>query len=667
MQVEIAVTKGVRAIGRVNCSMRSADEGEEAFYRGIWWPVRNGAIDIAILPDPAKPAQDPQQLDEGQAGKDPAQEAVIHAEADARIAVAAGPGTGKTWVACRRVSRLIADGVPASRIWMISFTRTAVVEIRQRIAAALEDPGDAASVRIATLDSHAWSLQSGFATDAALTGSFDEGISRTVATLKSDPDAADYLGRLRHLVIDEGQDIVGVRQDLILAMVDAVDDRCGVTAFMDDAQAIYDFTEEARGKAMTGPTLGARMRDRGFQELALSRVHRTDCPKLRAIFTAVRSDVLDTAMRPERRAERVLAEVVRLAHGDAGEAKDFDIGAARSDALVLFRRRAEVLERSSWAGEIPHRLRMSGLPQRIRPWLAALFWDWTAPLIGRSDFEALWHVRIVGAAAIGAPQLDQAWSHVIEVAGQSADTVELGRLRERLGRSAPPLLFCSPEYGDAGPVLGTIHASKGREADEVHLFLPPVDPDEDAPDQETRVAFVGATRARSKLLVGKSGRSFAGSTSSHRVWRRGRSKGSGRVEVGRAGDLDAVGLAGTRAFATADDVAIAQQRWLSQPYRTGLAGYARAELDWDYEVRDSDGVRLCLLNEQLRLDLWEIAKAIKTMRSPGMLPHLRSIGLASLVLRPDDPKTADLHEPWRSSGFLFAPMITGFSSFRTFK
>ena len=30
----------------------------------------------------------------------------------------------------------------------------------------------------------------------------------------------------------------------------------------------------------------------------------------------------------------------------------------------------------------------------------------------------------------------------------------------------------SPEYGDAGPIIGTIHASKGREAEEVSLYLP---------------------------------------------------------------------------------------------------------------------------------------------------------------------------------------------------
>ena len=495
MQVEIAVRKGARAIGSTNCPTRSAGKDEEAFYRGHWWTIRDGTIDIARSPALAAPGLSDQISATGQPGADPAQEAVILADVDARLSVAAGPGTGKTWVACRRVSELITQGVAPSRIWMVSFTRTAVVEIRQRIAAVLDDPADAASVRIATLDSHAWSLQSGFATDAALTGSFDEGISRTVATLAGDPEAADYIARLRHLIVDEGQDIVGVRQELILAIIGAASERCGVTVFTDDAQAIYDFTEETRSKWVAGPTLTERLRPLGFAEVALSRVHRTDCPKLRVIFTAVRADVLDSAMRPARRSERVREAIVRLAHAEAGKAMDFDIAAAPTSSLILFRRRAEVLERSSWAGDVPHRLRMSGLPQRIRPWLSALFWDWSSPRVTRSEFDTLWTARISGHVATGALPLEEAWSLLVEAAGESADSIELPRLRNLLGRSAPPLLFCSPEYGDTGPVLGTIHASKGREADEVHLYLPPADPDDEEPDQETRVMFVGATRA----------------------------------------------------------------------------------------------------------------------------------------------------------------------------
>ena len=40
--------------------------------------------------------------------------------------VAAGPGTGKTAVACQRVAYLVDEGVPPSRILLVSFTRTAV-------------------------------------------------------------------------------------------------------------------------------------------------------------------------------------------------------------------------------------------------------------------------------------------------------------------------------------------------------------------------------------------------------------------------------------------------------------------------------------------------------------------------------------------------------------
>lgn len=662
MRIEINVRKGLRLIGRVVCPIRPGADGDAAFYRATWWPVRDNAIDIAgTKATPLQAAEAPVALS---GDTDPAQASVIDAARDARLAVAAGPGTGKTWVACHRVAALVADGVPASRIWMISFTRTAVVEIRQRISASLDDPADAASLRIATLDSHAWSLQSGFSSEAALTGSFDDGIARTAATLAADPDAADYLGRLRHLVIDEGQDIVGVRADLILAMIAATDPRCGVTVFMDEAQAIYDFTEEPQKAGRPGLSLGARLRDSGFDAVSLSRVYRTDCPKLRAIFTDLRADVLDTAMRPTKRAERVRAEISRLAHADAGDAKDFNILAAGSDTLVLFRRRAEVLERCSWAGDNPYRLRMSGLPARIRPWLAALLWDMTGARLSQERFDDLWPCRVRDAAALAAPDAEVAWGLLVEAAGESAGSIDLAKLRSLLGRAAPPLIFCSPEYGDAGPVLGTVHASKGREADTVYLFLPSVDPDEEDPDQETRVMFVGATRARKTLRVGQAARSYAGATASHRVWKRGRQSGTGNVEIGRAGDIDASGLVGTVAFATAADALVAQQHWLGEPVLSGLAARSVEALEWNFEVRVGDGPRLCVLDAQVRRDLWEIARRMKQKRSPGFLPHLRSMGLSSLVLRPDDPALATLHEPWRSSGFLFAPMLTGFSHFR---
>ena len=68
------------------------------------------------------------------------QQEVIEATPEHNVIVNAPPGTGKTFVACRRIERLLDHGVAPSRIWMISFTRTAafalanLYQLRHRLA-----------------------------------------------------------------------------------------------------------------------------------------------------------------------------------------------------------------------------------------------------------------------------------------------------------------------------------------------------------------------------------------------------------------------------------------------------------------------------------------------------------------------------------------------------
>ena len=175
-------------------------------------------------------------------GWDADQRAVIEAETDARLVVEAGPGTGKTAVACARLAHLInEEDIEASNTWMISFTRTAVAEIRARLHSYVGDASFA--IRIATIDSHAWSIHSGHDPNARLTGSYEENITRVIELLKSDEDVADELAQIEHVVIDEAQDLVGQRADLIEALVNRLPSDCGVTVFADEAQAIYGFSD----------------------------------------------------------------------------------------------------------------------------------------------------------------------------------------------------------------------------------------------------------------------------------------------------------------------------------------------------------------------------------------------------------------------------------------
>src|SRR5690606_9102555 len=133
--------------------------------------------------------------------------------------VIAGPGAGKSAVACQRAAYLVDEGVPPSRILLVSFTRTAVAELRDRIVSYAVAGAAARSVRISTIDSHAWSLRAGFDDEPLKKplgdGSYDLGIERTVELFKNkNPDLIDFMARLEHLIIDEAQDVMGLRAEI---------------------------------------------------------------------------------------------------------------------------------------------------------------------------------------------------------------------------------------------------------------------------------------------------------------------------------------------------------------------------------------------------------------------------------------------------------------------
>ncbi|WP_313622033.1 UvrD-helicase domain-containing protein [Achromobacter sp.] len=653
--LEISVRRSGVEIDRIVRPLRELAGAPAITYRRRLWRVTDGGIDLDDIETPG-----PASAEDASGDAPEGQDAVLNEPPEARMLVDAGPGTGKTHVACARVSSMIRDGIPAARIWIISFTRTAVVELRNRIAGALDDPSDACAVRIATLDSHAWALQSGFVSEAVLSGSYDQGIAQTLQRIREDEDVAEYLLRLGHLVIDEAQDIVGVRAELTLAIVDALGPECGVTVFADEAQAIYGFTEDTPPGENDGGSLLSGLRARGFLPRRLLDVHRTDRRNLREIFTSVRRLVIGKRGSTESRRQHIQAEIERLADGVAPASHELDISQLSRGSLILLRRRIDVILTSSYA-KAPHRIRMSGLPACLGAWIALLLWDWTEQRITRTAFDERWTTRGLSAVP-GTPRPDEAWRLVYEAAGNAPGSIDLPRLRTVLGRASPPMLFCSPEFGLDGPVLGTIHASKGREASEVFLYLSSAGEganDGDA-EEEIRVMFVGATRARHQLKVGKSPSRKTGAERG-RAWRR--VKGGVQLEIGLSRDLTADGLVGVRAFASADAARHAQDAWRVGPLRKGLIARADPGIDWGFALQAEDE-RLAVLSRHFVQDVRQIANHCEQWPPPSFLPHLRSIGVRTIAVGPDDPVAELLHEPWRSSGFMLAPLLLGFSTVR---
>lgn len=615
---------------------------------------------------------------------DKKQAGIITWPSDQRMIVDAGPGTGKTDVACARVARLInCEDISPARIWVFSFTKTAVHEIRNRISRHLQNPDDVASIKIATLDSHAWAIHSGFDHEAKISGSYEENIAATLKKIQTDEEVQEYFESLEHIVIDEAQDIVGVRADLIVEIIEKIDDECGVSIFTDDAQAIYNFSineddlcDPSNGSSTLSEIIQKHGSTFGFQKHSLEKVYRTQSAELLRIFSSTRKKVLMDSDNPAKKLETVYNDIVTNSKKSANISPQTSYSGEDEDTFILYRRRVEALQGSAYLGTKPHRIRMSGLPPWIFPWVGACLSEYCEPVLNRDDFYDLWDSHVSGRIVM-APEREVAWKELVQLAGTSFSTVDMIRLRMRLGQKQPPRTFCLPEFGYSGPIVGTIHASKGREADTVRLMLPKVTRKNSDAEEETRVYFVGATRARNQLFTGSGYSHMYGKNppNSQRIYRTFPKKPKQiQLQVGTEGDIVSESLAGTGYY---DNPLLPGQ---IQKSLLKLAGNdeiieVNATLQNDdtcrYFLKSDDGdIPLGFLSEHgftedikfVASEIWQNSQSRRYVNIPEKINHIRLFGVRTVVLPPDSPELTKLHEPWSRSGILLAPVVLGFST-----
>ena len=160
---------------------------------------------------------------------DTTQRKIIELDEEESKIIEAGPGTGKTAVACARVAFLVEQcGLSASNILLISFTRTAVKEIRDRIETFAEEPRSISGLQICTLDSFTWQILRGFEEDSSvdLLSGYETNIRSFIDQLKNKNEVLlDYLVEFEHVILDEGQDLVGDRAELSIQLIAALNCR----------------------------------------------------------------------------------------------------------------------------------------------------------------------------------------------------------------------------------------------------------------------------------------------------------------------------------------------------------------------------------------------------------------------------------------------------------
>ncbi len=195
---------------------------------------------------------------------------VVYAPADARLLVIAGAGQGKTEVVVSRIDSLVQEeDLDASQeMLVLSFSRAAVSAVRTRL-----DLRDVAAANVRTFDSFAsiLLLEAGVQPE----GSFDARIRRATQILKEAEEAPPDVRLLRHIVIDEVQDLVGDRADFVVAILKRLDEDAGITALGDPLQGVYDFQlEDSLSKTSSEDVFKALKEKFGCEKVGLGRNYR---------------------------------------------------------------------------------------------------------------------------------------------------------------------------------------------------------------------------------------------------------------------------------------------------------------------------------------------------------------------------------------------------------
>lgn len=433
---------------------------------------------------------------------DDAQGAVIAGAPDEMMLVLAGPGTGKTHSLLCKLEYMVDKKkiVEPDRILLLCFTRAAVREIRERFLARVHSgdySDDLSRLDIRTFDSFATRLLIHCGVDCAGLD-YDARIQRAIDEINSDPT---ILEAMQHFLVDEIQDLVGVRARLVQTILKNRPLGCGFTLFGDPLQAIYDYSvRDMPGELNSSGFLKWLREEYGnrLREIRLTS-NRRQTGRL-AILSARSRSLLETEDRariPE------FFEIIRGFPAEYGYRNLVPCDSAQEKVAILCRNNGEVLKISGhlWQQRIVHTVRTQRTRWLLPVWLADLLAS-QQQMLARDDLADL---NLPDRGSTGDP--DHLFSLLQDLAGTSGRAVDLGKLRRALATDArlPDELYEAP----VSPLtVCTIHQAKGREFDRVYLLEPQVTDQVDDLLEEAKVYYVAFTRARNDFRRLERARTF---------------------------------------------------------------------------------------------------------------------------------------------------------------
>lgn len=467
----------------------------------------------------------------------PEQEAIASLPPHARTVVTAAAGTGKTRLVLGRLEALIGEhGIaPGHEILVLSFSRSAVREIRDRLAPA---GSHLDLVQAMTFDSFATRLLRLVLPQGQTLNGLDyeqriELATRVLNGSPPPPSAVEILSPMQHVIVDELQDLVGVRADFVQALVSSVGG--GFTLLGDPAQGIYNFSMTSTGP----PDAHRAVFDwalKTFSEAQAVTLTENFRAKTEATKSMLWASAALNAPAPDYASihSRLGSQIGALTSLQDVAKASAHFQQCEGSSAILSRNNGQALlvSRELHASGVAHRLQRSSIARCIDPWVACVLGPAGVPVIPRPLYDEL-----VQKAPYRPSDPGEGW-RVLLRAGGANGSLDVPSLCSafRAGAWFDELSW----QMDSPIVVSTVHRAKGLEFERVVLL------EEDshsrttgsALGEEARILHVATTRPKSELfrIKGPSWRNLE--LDRDRRWFRTRGKRITDVEI-RGEDIDA--------------------------------------------------------------------------------------------------------------------------------
>lgn len=434
------------------------------------------------------------------------QQSVILAPVETSLFVSAPPGTGKTYALIERICQLLpeADGPVSDQIVVLSFTRATVAEImrrlRDRASQAFQD--NLRYVNVRTFDSYATRLLLYDSEPEQIRGlGYDGRIEAALRGIAANslPNAEAALRKVRWLLVDEIQDLVGVRARFVVQLMRKVLAHGGaVSLFGDPAQSIYDFQVQdgwnsARFLAEVRSALPAEARLCEFEIF-----HRyTDARMIDFIKRARQCTTSDDPHEID--GNHLLGLVKGLgARSQVAEIPSF-LQELDGPTAILTRSNLQVEQLAKWCRDhgIAYEVNSGAVGSYWPAWIAVLFSGWTQDEMSHEQL-LMRHAHYASLNSTDVPAFETVQALLKREGVFGPHTVDVARLAQAVSTRLPVQDLASSN-GHRYLRLSTVHKAKGLEYD--HVFVLEPDNNFDGVPEECRVLYVAATRARRALRL----------------------------------------------------------------------------------------------------------------------------------------------------------------------